>query len=160
MSQPNRDGGFTLLEVLVVISLLGIMMAIAVSGYSSWSKASAHSGAAGEIQAVMRQAQQRAITEGRATCVLFDAAADTYSVYRGRCSDATRVLVTGPVATDSSGVSIDAPSFTSSTGTPSAGASFYGRGSGSPGSVQITRAGSSKVYRVSVEGLTGRVSLR
>lgn len=160
MTPSSRDSGFTLIEVLVTISLLGIMMAIAVGGYSSWAKASAHSGAAGELQSAMRQAQQRAVTEGRATCVLFDDAADSYEVYRGRCSDSTKVRVLGPVRVSSSAeVGITSPAFTSSAGTPSPGVSFQARGTGSPGQVQVTRSGSSKVYLLTVDGLTGRVSL-
>lgn len=157
MTHPSRDSGYTLVEVLVVMSLMGIVMAIAVSGWSSWAQSRAHSGAASEIQGVMRQAQQRAITEGLASCVLFDTSADTYTVYRGRCTDTTKVKVSGPFST--SGVSIVDPAFTSTAGTSTVGASFYGRGTGSPGSVEITREGSTKVYRVSVEGLTGRVSV-
>ena len=154
MSHPRRDSGFTLIEAMVTISLLGILMAIAVSGWSSWAKASAQSGTARGIQSAMRQAQQQAVTEGRAMCVLFDDAADSYTVYRGRCSDST-----GPVETSRSDVDIDAPSFTSAAGTPSAGVTFQARGTGSPGSVKITRAGSSKVYVLTVDWLTGRVSL-
>ena len=36
---------------------------------------------------------------------------------------------------------------------------FFARGTASPGSVRVTREGSSKVYIIQVEGLTGRVSL-
>jgi type II secretion system protein H len=158
MSHPTRDGGFTLIEALVTVSLMGVMMAIAVGGWSSWAQASAHSGAAREIQSAMRQAQQQAVTEGRAMCFLFDDAADSYSVYRGRCSDATKVKVLGP-RTLAAQVRISAPSFTSAAGTPAPGATFQGRGTGSPGDVEITRDGSSKVYTLSVDWLTGRVSL-
>lgn len=160
MTRARRDSGFTLIEVLVTISLLGVMMAIAVSGWSSWANASAHSGAARELQSAMRQAQQRAVTEGRATCFLFDDAADSYGVYQGRCSEAAKVRVLGPVRVSASTeVQVASPTFTSAAGTPSAGVSFQARGTGSPGEVRVTRTGSSKVYILRVNGLTGRVSL-
>lgn len=158
MQHPPRDSGFTLIEVLVTISLLCIIMAFAVTSWSSWARSSAQSGTAREIQSAMRQAQQRAVTEGRATCVLFDTSASAYSTYRGACSDSAKVLLNGPVKTASPHVLIADPSFTTSAGT-SAGATFQGRGTGSLGTVKITRTDSTKVYTLSVDWLTGRVSL-
>lgn len=158
MSHPPRDSGFTLIELLVTLSLMGTLMAIAVGAWSSWAQVSAHSGAAREIQSAMRQAQQQAVTEGRATCFWFDDAADTYAVYRGRCSESTKVLALGPVALPSR-VRVTSPGFTSLAGTLTTGVSFQARGTGSPGDVRITRDGSSKAYVLSVDWLTGRVSL-
>ena len=154
---PARDSGFTLIEVLVVISLLGVMMAIAVGGFSSWATASAHSGTAREIQTIMRQAHQRAITEGRATCVWFDTAANTYTLYRGAC-DGPKTKITGPYETGADEVTISSPTFTAPSGA-NPGVTFFARGTGWPGEVRVTRTGSSKVYVLKVEGLTGRVSL-
>jgi type II secretion system protein H len=158
MENRRRDAGFTLIEVLVTTSLLGLMMAIAISGWSSWAKSSAHSGVAQEIESMMRQTQQQAVTEGRAMCVLFAPSANTYTVYRGVCGEAGIVRVLGPVESGSRDVRIASPVFTSTAATP-AGATFYARGTASPGTVRVTRTGSSKVYVLTVEGLTGRVSL-
>jgi prepilin-type N-terminal cleavage/methylation domain-containing protein len=157
MSQPARDGGFTLIEVLVAISLMSVMMFIAISGWSSWARASEQAGTARELQSVMRRTQQSAVTEGRAMCVQIDVAANQYSVYRGACADASRTKIWGPMSADSSQVAFTAPDFPGpGTGT---GVTFYARGTASSGSVKITRAGATRVYTVSVEGLTGRVSL-
>lgn len=158
MSHEDRDHGFTLVEVLVVISLLGVMMAIAISGWSSWTKVSAHSGTAREMQTVMRQAQQRAVTEGRAMCVWFDTGANTYTLYRGGCDVSTKTKVAGPYETGDKAVRITAPSFTAPSGS-SAGVTFFARGTAWPGEVRVTRTGATKEYVLKVEGLTGRVSL-
>ena len=32
MSQPPRDSGYTLVEVMVVVAILGVLMAMAVTG--------------------------------------------------------------------------------------------------------------------------------
>lgn len=158
MPQPQRDAGFTLVELLVAIVLLGLMAALAVGGFSRWAKASAHVGTAREVQTVLRQAQQQAVTEGRATCVWFDAAANTYTLYRGACEVSTKQRLVGPYRTGSPDVRLSGPSFTSQAGT-SAGVTFYARGTASPGQVSVTRDGSPKEYVVKVEGLTGRVAL-
>ena len=96
MAPQNRDSGFTMIELLVTISLLVIMMAIAISGWTSWAKASSQSGTARELQSVMRQAQVRAVTEGRAICVSFRVAQNDYTVYRGACDDTTKVRCSVP----------------------------------------------------------------
>jgi len=157
MPKRRRDGGFTLIEVMVTTALLSLMMTIAVSGWMSWAKSSAHSGTARQLQSVMRQTQQRAVTEGNAMCLLFDVAANKYTLYRGTCDNTAKTKILGPFATDNPDVHIATPVFTS-TGT-SSGVTFYARGTASPGTVKVTRVGSSKQYVLTVEGLTGRVSL-
>lgn len=158
MSHPRRENGFTLIEVLVTISLLGLLMAISITGWSSWAKAGAQSGVANELQSVLRQTQQRAVTEGRAMCVQFDAPGNAYTVYTGACDDGARVKVVGPVGTGAAEVHFASPGFTGPSGT-SPGVTFYARGTAWPGSVKVTRTGEPKVYTLSVEGLTGRVSI-
>ena len=153
------DSGYTLVEVVVTIGLMAMMMGIAVSGWNTWAAARQHSGTAAEITAYLRQAQQRAVTEGRATCVLFDVTRDQWSVFRGACDAPDRVLVQGPVTTASPRVRIASPAFTGPAGVQP-GVTFKARGTATPGEVQVVRSGSHKTYVVSVEGLTGRVALR
>lgn len=157
MSQPARDSGYTLVEVMVTIALMGVLMAITVGGWSAWARASEQSGTARELQTRLRAIHQRAITEGTAMCVLFAADGSHYTVYRGACADSGRVEVEGPVGTNGDAVRLGSPSFTGTTATT--GVTFFARGTATPGSVRVTRSGSSKTYTVAVEGLTGRVSL-
>lgn len=155
MSQPPRDSGVTLIEVLVTVALMGVLMAITVAGYDRWSRASEQSGTARELQTLLRSTHQRAITEGTAMCVLFDTTAARYTVYRGTCG-ATGTKLEGPYDVDGPQVAITSPSFAGSGGP---GVTFYARGTATGGSVKVTRSGSTKVYTVNVEQLTGRVSL-
>lgn len=157
-AQQPRDDGFTLSEMMVAIALLALMATLAIGGYARWAKSSAQIGTAREVQTTMRQAHQQAVTEGRATCVLFDTSANTYTVYRGTCASTTKVKIAGPNKTNSSGIQLSSPTFAAASGS-STGVTFYARGTATEGHVNVTRSGSSKVYVVSVEGLTGRVSL-
>jgi type II secretion system protein H len=151
------DAGYTMIELIVVIAIAGTLMAAAVSGWQTWSAAAAHDGAATELQGVLRQAQQRAVTEGSSTCVLFSTDADTWSVYRGTCSSETKSLLEGP---DELGdrLRFAAPVFASGPTGTSPGVTFTPRGTATPGSVQVRRDGSETVRTIRVERLTGRVS--
>ena len=154
MSQ-SRDHGFTLIEVLVTIGLASVLMAFAVAGYHRWTIASEQSGTARELQSLLRNTQQRAVTEGTAMCVQFNTTADTYRVVEGTCA-APGGQLQGPFHTSDDRIDIAAPSFTAG----STGVTFFARGTASAGSVQVVRDGSTKVYTIDVEGLTGRVSLQ
>ncbi len=159
MPAPARpDRGFTLIEVVVTVALLTSLMTVAVTGWITWSRASAHEGVALDIQAVLRQTQQRAVTEASSLCVLFDTATDSWQLYRGRCESDTKTALPGHGTTGSSGIHLSAPAFVAATGTTYPGVTFTSRGTASPGQVRVTREGSSTVHVVVVEGLTGRVS--
>ncbi|HUR74275.1 MAG TPA: GspH/FimT family protein [Sporichthya sp.] len=159
---PPIDGrtrgaaGFTLIELCATMAIFGILAAISVGGFQKWTQAHEHSGTAAGVQSLMREAQQRAVTEGRATCVAFDVVAQVYAMYRGSCDDPTRVLLQTR-RPDSGRVHLTAPAFAGPSGATPA-VTFKPRGTAWPGSVQVTRTGSAKVYTVRVEGLTGRVS--
>lgn len=153
------DAGVTLVELVVTIALVGVLMAIAVGGYASWARSSEHEGAATEVQSVLRQAQQRAVTEGRATCVEFDTAGDRWTLFRGTCADPGRTAIEGPVEVDSARVHLRSAAFSAGAGSTT-GVTFSSRGTATPGSVVVSRDGSSRIWTISVEGLTGRVETR
>jgi prepilin-type N-terminal cleavage/methylation domain-containing protein len=157
-TQPRARGadGFTLVEICWAMAIFGILAAVSVGGLRGWTQAREHSGTAVAVQSLLREAQQRAVTEGRAICVNFDVAAQVYDMYRGSCDDPTRVLLQSR-RPDSGHVRLTSPAFVGPAGS-TAGVTFKPRGTAWPGSVQITREGAGKVYTVSVEGLTGRVS--
>jgi type II secretory pathway pseudopilin PulG len=148
-----------MIEVIVTIALSGVLMGLAVGGWSGWSRAQSHQGAATDLQALLRNAQQRAVTEGSSLCMVIDAEADTWRLERGRCETETRTRLDGPWGLDSDLLDLVEPRFTGPDGTRLPGVTFTSHGTASPGSVRITRSGSDKVYEIRVEGLTGRVSI-
>lgn len=143
-----------MVEIIVTIAMAGVLMAIAVTGWQGWAAARAQSGLVSEIQLTMRQAQQRAVTTGTSTCVLFNDAADSWQVLRGACGATTAEQLDAGRADD--GLSIDAPTFGAG-----AGVTFTTRGTAIPrGTVVVGRDGSDRRVVLQVEGLTGRVSER
>lgn len=158
MTRPRTpaDAGFTMLEVMVTIGISGVLMAVAVTGWQGWARASEQDGFATEIQLVLRQAQQRAVTTGSSICVDFDAGNESWTVKRGRC-DGTTTTIEAPRRAPQ-GLDLVTPSFDYGTSVPDrAGVTFRPWGSATPGGLYIEREDGPPI-RISVQGLTGRVS--
>lgn len=153
-----RDHGFTMIEVIVTITLATLLMSFAVAGWGRWSAANAYDGALTEVQATLRNAQQRAVTEGRSVCVLFDETASSYTVHAGSCQAPGAVLQGATELHEQA--RLRHPAFETATGGLVAGATFTSRGTASPGSVTIVRRDGTGDHDVRVEGLTGRVAIR
>lgn len=156
-ARTRHDGGFTLIECAVAITIAGTVAATAVTSMRGWQDAHDHAGTAAQIQGVMREAQQKAVTEGRPMCVDFDTGAQTYNMYRGMCDDVAKVMLQGPIGVQGGKTRITSPSFNGPSGI-STGATFAPRGTAWPGTVRVTRTGATKVWTLALEGLTGRAS--
>jgi hypothetical protein len=88
-------------------------------------------------------------------CVSFGSS--SYTVWRGTCTSSDKV--NGPVQANGD-AQISGAAFTQLT--PTQGAAtvvFTARGTASGGEVHVTRPGSTKDYKIKVDGFTGRVSL-
>lgn len=166
MRQPSHDSGFTLIEVLTTVTLLGVMTAIAVAGFSRYSNAHEQDGTARSLQSGLRDAQQRAVTEGRAVCVAFTATA--YTVWRSACDPATGTRLEGPVTTQSADVRIELPTPQTLTFTPrgtatwpsiAGDATVAACGGVKSFEIEVVRTSSTTTYRLCVAALTGRVDL-
>ncbi len=148
----SDERGFTLIEVLTAMAIMGITLGIVAGGSVSWTRAREQSGTAQQLVSFMRQAQQRALTEATSYCVKFDTSR-TYTMRKGTCASA---IFRGPAETDSPAVTL-AGSFAQTDGTDAAQVVFTPRGTASPGTVTVARDGRDPIV-VHVEGLTARVS--
>lgn len=152
----GSDDGYSLAEIMVVVLLMGVMAFFGVGSFSKWALASAHEGAAVDMQTVMRQTHVRAITEGISYCITFDTDRNRYTLYRYACGTAIEEA-NGPFEPSDPRITITSPRFRQSDGTYKPWLTFRPSGVATEGTVVIRRAGTAKAYTVSVEGFTGRV---
>lgn len=166
VAERDASAGFTLIEVLTVMSLIGIIATMAVAGLRQWTKAQEHEGARREVISSLRYAQERAVAEATTYCVEFTG--DSWSSYRvpgiaigpppaGFSCAASGIKVRGPVSPQSASIHVSA-TFTQRDNSSTSWALFYGRGSATGGTLNVTRDNSSKRYTINVEGLTSRVA--
>ena len=156
MSQAPRDQGFTMIEVLVTIAIMGIVMAFSVSGWGRYARAHEQSGTA--AGAAGEPAQRSAAGRHRGHDVLRQLHPDRLHgvadhVPHRRQGPGTRRRSTA------------GPGWARAVFTPLTTAQaadtvvFTPRGTASQGDIHVTRPDSAKDYKVAVDGFTGRVSL-
>jgi type II secretion system protein H len=75
----NNKRGFTLVEILVVIAIMGILMAIAIPAVTTWRENDRNKQVARDILAGLRQARSMAISQGEQIAVIFDPGTKTLS---------------------------------------------------------------------------------
>jgi general secretion pathway protein H len=137
-SPAIRGAGFTLLEMLVVVAIMGLVLSLIVLRGPMRNPALSVRAAAGDVAQALRAARAQAIAEGRPVALLLDAARHRY-VTTGvppRVMPAPpSVVVTMPVN----------------------GISFAPDGSSSGGDIAVAAEG--HAAQVVVSWLTGRVSV-
>ena len=77
----KKNYGFTLMEVMVVIAIIGIMSAIAIPNYIAWLPKHRMGGAARDIYSVMQYARIRAVKENTHVVVDFTTGLGAAGIY-------------------------------------------------------------------------------
>lgn len=165
MRAPN-DEGFTLVELLVVMVLIGVLASVGAYGFTAVQRSLDARGAHREAVADLRRVQALAIGQDVAYCVNFGGSTGTtWTVYRVPGAD-TGTLSGGFSCTSGTQVSsYKAPgsttfsnvSFQQRNGSFTTYLLFYARGAASGGAFKIGGGGGS-TYTISVDNLTGRVA--
>ena len=77
----RKDSGFSLMELMIAIAILGILAAIAIPGYIGWLPNYRLRGAAMDVLSAMRNAKSSAIRRNADAVVIFSLVNDTYVAF-------------------------------------------------------------------------------
>lgn len=153
------ENGFTLIELLVVMIIGSILMGLVTQGWSHYARSVALRGTATDISQVLRNAQQDSYAQAISYCVSFNTGSSTYQLFKYACSGSGSQAVGTARSVRSSKVTIANPSFRQSDNSQNSTVTFDPRGSASKGSVEIRGSWTSRKYVISVEGMTGHVTV-
>ncbi len=157
--RDTSDRGFTLIELLVVMTISTVLASIGAFGFFNWRLTAQHQGSTQELVSQLRNASERALSEGRTYCVDLDPTGRSYTLWRVTCGTGTKVA--GPYSTQSTKVTVTAvlspPAVAPACPAADKCMYFYPRGTAIPAVLTVTSTKRSKVYTVHVEGLTARV---
>jgi prepilin-type N-terminal cleavage/methylation domain-containing protein len=167
VQRSPRSAGFTLVELLVVITITGILLTLGASALRTYWLTQALEGSAEEMVSQLRQLQQRTDSESHPLVygVRFEVGSSAWTIIRYDPSAALNKCNTDGTRTFSDGVYVsaadfDAPPNVNVSNCPSSSQEFvffYARGTSTGGSLTLRHDITSDTESISVLPLTGRV---
>lgn len=83
-----NERGFTLMELMIVVSIVGLMLAVSAGNIQSMLRAQRLNGATSQLVTHMRLAREKAVAEGNNFIVTFRAPLNNYQVWDDEGNDA------------------------------------------------------------------------
>ncbi len=99
------DGGFTLLEMMVALAVLGILTAIAIPGWHSLRPGYELDSSTRQIQSEMHHIKMRAAAENIGFQLVYNGGASQYEIQRNAEALATKQLPEGTIITKAGTIS-------------------------------------------------------
>jgi type II secretion system protein H len=104
--------GFTLLELMVVVGIIGILSTVALFGWRGYQDNTNLKTAAGEVMADIASCKQRSVSEGIQYCMQFTDGSPNYSINASSCGAPTQTLAKN-ITSFGSGLTISDTNFNS-----------------------------------------------
>ena len=140
-SNAELQRGFSLMEMMIVIAIVGVLAAIAMPAFSSWKERQAVSNAAGSLLTHLKQARNLAMAENRSVSITFSSSAYTFDAdTTGSCGPCKDEVISYSQFSGSLSVS------------PTTTRTFSSRGTANSGDMTLSASGNSKILTMNVLG--------
>lgn len=157
----KRINGFTLLEVIIVVAIIGIMSAIAIPAINSWLPNYRLKSAARDVYSIMQRARMMAVKTNKDTAVIFDPVNNKFELcdnwVAGACAGSLQMTNFADVGNGvgyghgSAATSVPGGAFPGddvSYSSPANVATFNSRGIGNAGYVYLDHQNNNSTYAV------------
>jgi type II secretion system protein H len=141
VSYCRGQRGFSLVEMMIVVIIIGVLATIGIPAFSSWKDKQAVSNAASSLLAHLKQARNLAIAENRSVRITFSSTAYIFDAdTTGNCGPCRNNVISYSQFSDNLSIS------------PTTTRTFTSRGTANSGTITLTASGKSKSIVMNVIG--------